>query len=104
MKEKRPIAAAETRFLEYNTDLISLNPTSPRPTSDSPNTTTPISYSPPAIASAAILIPLLTFGMVSEFSARLVIVTVINGTIAANCLADLERLVDSHEGWKYAAM
>lgn len=96
MKENGPIAKPETRFLEHNLDLISL---SPRPV-----LTTAI-YSTVAITSAAIMVPLLAFGTISEFLGRMVVVMIIGGAttiFAAN--AGAERLIDPRDGWRCAAM
>lgn len=70
---------------------------------------TPV-YSAIVIASAAILMPLLAFSMISEFSGRLVVVTVVGGAasaIAANYTTGqtgAERLIDSRDGWRCATM
>lgn len=96
MKENCPIAKPETRFLEHNLDLISL---SPRPV-----LTTAI-YSTVAITSAAIMFPLLAFGMIPEFLGRMVVVMIVGSVatlFAAN--AGVERLIDVRGGWKCAAM
>lgn len=109
MKETSPIAAAETRFLDHSHDLIALSPSPASSTSESqsPRTATPV-YSAIVIASAAILLPLLAFSMISEFAGRLVVVTVVGGAaaaIAANCSAGAEeRLVDSRDGWRCATV
>ena len=53
------------------------------------------------IASGAILLPLLAFSMIAEFSGRLVVVTVVGGAaaaIAANYSAGIATLVDSRDG------
>lgn len=99
MKEKTPVAAAETRFLDHNDDLVSLLP---RPGSS----TTPV-YSAIVIASASILMPLLAFSMISEFTGRLIVVTIVGGaaaSIASNYSTGAERLVDSRDGWRCATV
>lgn len=101
MKEKTPVALAETRFLDHNDDLVSLS----RRAGVHPSTT-PV-YSAIVIASAAILMPLLAFSMISEFSGRLIVVTVVGGAaaaIASNYSTGAERLVDSRDGWRCATV
>ncbi|RJE21892.1 hypothetical protein PHISCL_05777 [Aspergillus sclerotialis] len=101
MKEKTPVAPAETRFLDHNDDLVSLSPRAGVHPS-----TTPV-YSAIVIASAAILMPLLAFSMISEFSGRLIVVTVVGGAaaaIASNYSTGAERLVDSRDGWRCATV
>lgn len=99
MKEKAPVAAAETRFLDHNDDLVALLS---RPGSS----TTPV-YSAIVIASASILMPLLAFSMISEFTGRLIVVTIVGGAaaaIASNYSTGAERLVDSRDGWRCATV
>ncbi|KAK6838860.1 hypothetical protein RU639_000310 [Aspergillus parasiticus] len=99
MKENVPIAAAETRFLEHNKDLISLTT---RSTSNSTS-----AFSAIIIASAAILLPLLAFSMIAEFSGRLLVVAMVGGAasaIASNSAAGAEKLVASHDGWRIATL
>lgn len=106
MKERRPIASVEARFLEHNKDLVSLTalpaPAPELETPRIPNRAT--TYPPGVIAAVAILLPLILFGMVSEFTGRLAVVVVVGGAVAANCLTDLERFTNSRDGWKYVAM
>ena len=102
IKEMRPIASAESRFLEYNKDLVSLSATPPPRTRGIPHDA--VFHSPVAIASAAVLLPLMSFSMVSEFAGRLFVVIVIGGAIAANCLGDLEEFIRSADGWRYVAL
>ncbi|KAJ5135169.1 uncharacterized protein N7515_004447 [Penicillium bovifimosum] len=99
MRENKPIAGIETRFLIHDTDLVSLTPRL------APSTTTAPVYIAIIIASCALLLPLLAFSMISEFSGRLVVVTVVGGAasaIAANYSAGIDRLVDSKDGWRCA--
>lgn len=101
MKEHTPIAAAETRFLDHAQDLISL---APRGISGSSNSSV---YSAIIIASAAILLPLLSFAMISEFSGRLLVVAVVGGAaaaIASNSSTGAEQLVASQDGWRCATL
>ncbi|OJJ39280.1 hypothetical protein ASPWEDRAFT_150280 [Aspergillus wentii DTO 134E9] len=101
MGEKHPIVAAETRFLDHDSDLVSL---APRVTQQS--TTAPV-YSAIAVAAAAILLPLLAFSMIREFSGRLIIVTIVGGAtsaIAGNYSTGAERLVDARDGWRCATV
>ncbi|KAE8387740.1 hypothetical protein BDV23DRAFT_195592 [Aspergillus alliaceus] len=98
MKENSPIAIAETRFLDHNKDLVSL-------TSRSTNSTS--AYSAIIIASAAILLPLLAFSMISEFSGRLLVVALVGGAasaIASNSSAGAEHIVASQDGWRIATL
>ena len=99
MKENAPVAVAETRFLEHNKDLISLTT---RSTSNAPS-----AFSAIIIASAAILLPLLAFSMIAEFSGRLLVVAMVGGAasaIASNSAAGAERFVASHDGWRIATL
>lgn len=101
MKRHNPIAAAETRFLDQTADLVSLTP---RPAASA--AAAPV-YVAIVIASGAILLPLLAFSMIAEFSGRLVVVTVVSGAaaaIAANYSAGIDTLVDSRDGWRCATM
>ena len=93
------MAAAETRFLDHHDDLVALLS---RPGSS----TTPV-YSAIVIASASILMPLLAFSMISEFTGRLIVVTIVGGAaaaIASNYSTGAERLVDSRDGWRCATV
>ncbi|KAE8382638.1 hypothetical protein BDV26DRAFT_238949 [Aspergillus bertholletiae] len=98
MKENTPIAAAETRFLEHSKDLIYLT---------APSTSNPTSaFSAIIVSSAAIILPLLAFSMIAEFSGRLLVVAMVGGAasaIASNS-AGAEKLVASHDGWRIAAL
>jgi hypothetical protein len=98
MKDHSPIIAAESRFLDHGKDLISL---SPHRTSH----ITPV-YSAIIIASAAILLPLLAFSMISEFSGRLLVVALVGGAaaaIATNYSSGVEHL-ESRDGWRSATL
>lgn len=97
MKQHNPIAAAETRFLDQDADLVSLNPRLASSAAAAPV------YMSIFIASGALLLPLLAFSMISEFSGRLVVVTVTGGAaaaIAANYSSGIDALVDSRDGWR----
>lgn len=101
MKQHNPIAAAETRFLDKGADLVSLTPRLAASAATAPV------YMAIVIASGAILLPLLAFSMIAEFSGRLVVVTVVGGAaaaIAANYSAGIDTLVDSRDGWRCATM
>ncbi|PLB52860.1 hypothetical protein P170DRAFT_423674 [Aspergillus steynii IBT 23096] len=101
MKEHNPIAAAETRFLDHAQDLISL---APRAISSPSNSSV---YSAIIIASAAILLPLLSFAMIAEFSGRLLVVALVGGAaaaIASNYSTGAEHLVASQDGWRCATL
>ena len=100
MKQRNPIAASETRFLDQGIDLVSLTPRLAASAAAAPV------YMSTFIAAGAILMPLLAFSMVAEFSGRLVVVTVIGGAaaaIAANYSAGIDTLIDSRDGWKCAS-
>ena len=115
MKEKRPVASAEARFLDDECDLVSLGAShtdpeiavdknvSPAPPAADDGHRTSL-HSAIGIPCAAILLPLIAFSMVSEFMGRLAVVTVITGAIAANCRTDLDIFINSQNGWKYATM
>ena len=101
MNKNNPIAAAETRFLDQGADLLSLTPRLAASAAAAPV------YMAIVIASGAILLPLLAFSMIAEFSGRLVVVTVVGGAaaaIAANYSAGIDTLVDSRDGWRCATM
>ncbi|KAJ6033593.1 uncharacterized protein N7446_008116 [Penicillium canescens] len=101
MKEKHPIASAETRFLNHDADLVSLTPRLAAGAAAAPV------YVAIIIASGALLLPLLAFSMIAEFSGRLVVVTVVGGAaaaIAANYSAGIDTLVDSRDGWRCATI
>lgn len=101
MKTHNPIAASETRFLDQDADLVSLTPRLAASAASAPV------YTAIIIASGALLLPLLAFSMIAEFSGRLVVVTVVGGAaaaIAANYSAGIETLVDSRDGWRCAML
>ncbi|KAF3387046.1 hypothetical protein F1880_001051 [Penicillium rolfsii] len=101
MKEHNPIAAAETRFLDQDADLVALTPRLAASAAAAPV------YMAIIIASGALLLPLLAFSMIAEFSGRLVVVTVTGGAaaaIAANYSSGIEALVDSRDGWRCATI
>ncbi|KAJ6083185.1 hypothetical protein N7467_007320 [Penicillium canescens] len=101
MKENHPIASAETRFLNHDADLVSLTPRLAAGAAAAPV------YVAIIIASGALLLPLLAFSMIAEFSGRLVVVTVVGGAaaaIAANYSAGIDTLVDSRDGWRCATI
>ncbi|PYH92752.1 hypothetical protein BO71DRAFT_17686 [Aspergillus ellipticus CBS 707.79] len=103
MQETSPVVVAETRFLDHTKDLISLTP---RFTSTSTSTAKPI-FSAIIIASAAVLLPLLAFSMIAEFSGRLLLVAVVGGAagaIASNHSAGADHIVDSRDGWRCATI
>jgi len=102
MKKHIPITVAESRFLDHDQDLISVTPRS------LPSSGTGIADSPfPAvvIASTVILLPLLAFSLISEFSGRLLVVTIVACAVsvfASNLSTGVERLIDAKDGWKCA--
>jgi hypothetical protein len=101
MRDHKPVAGVETRFLIHDADLVSLTPHLAASTATAPV------YIAIIIASGALLLPLLAFSMIAEFSGRLVVVTVVGGAaaaIAANYSAGIDRLVDSKDGWRCATM
>ncbi|KAJ6096190.1 hypothetical protein N7486_006936 [Penicillium sp. IBT 16267x] len=101
MKTHNPIAAAETRFLDQGVDLVSLTPRLAASAATAPV------YMAIMVASGALLLPLLAFSMIAEFSGRLVVVTVVGGAaaaIAANYSAGIDTLVDSRDGWRCATI
>ncbi|KAJ5674030.1 hypothetical protein N7462_009469 [Penicillium macrosclerotiorum] len=101
MKANTPIAAAESRFLDQDADLVALTPRLAASAAAAPV------YMAIIIASGALLLPLLAFSMIAEFSGRLVVVTVTGGAaaaIAANYSAGIEALVDSKDGWRCATL
>lgn len=101
MKKRHPIASAESRFLDHRSDLVSL---APRPIA---SVAAAPAYVAIIIASAAILLPLLAFNMIAEFSGRLVVVTVVGGAaaaIAANYHSGADTVVDSKDGWRCATL
>ena len=103
MKRQHPIASIESKFLDHRTDLVSLTRTA---SNAQPSVAAPV-YVAIIIASGALLLPLLAFNMIAEFSGRLVVVTVMGGAaaaIAANYSAGVDSLVDSRDGWRCATM
>lgn len=101
MRKTHPIASVESRFLNHRSDLVSLTPRLAASTAAAPV------YVAIIIASAALLLPLLAFSMIAEFSGRLVVVTIVGGAgaaIAANYSAGVDSLVDSRDGWRCATM
>ncbi|KAJ5228288.1 hypothetical protein N7489_008996 [Penicillium chrysogenum] len=101
MRENKPVAGAETRFLIHDADLVSLTPRLAASAAAAPV------YIAIIIASGALLLPLLAFSLIAEFSGRLVVVTVVGGAaaaIAANYSAGIDALVDSRDGWRCATM
>ncbi|PWY92401.1 hypothetical protein BO70DRAFT_376087 [Aspergillus heteromorphus CBS 117.55] len=101
MKQANPIVVAETRFLDHAKDLVSLTPRT-IPTS----TAKPV-FSAIIIASAAVLLPLLAFSMIAEFSGRVLLVAVVGGAaaaIASNHSAGADQVVDSRDGWRCATV
>ncbi|KAJ5341412.1 hypothetical protein N7541_010536 [Penicillium brevicompactum] len=103
MKRQHPIASIESKFLDHRTDLVSLTRTA---SNAQPSVAAPV-YVAIIIASGALLLPLLAFNMIAEFSGRLVVVTVMGGAaaaIAANYSAGVDSLVDSRDGWRCATI
>ncbi|PYH63120.1 uncharacterized protein BO96DRAFT_31427 [Aspergillus niger CBS 101883] len=101
MKQTNPVITAETRFLDYSKDLISLTPRMASTSTAKPIFTTII------IASTAILLPLLAFSMISEFSGRLVVVALVGvaaSIIASTNSTSADQLVDSRDGWRCATI
>lgn len=101
MREHKPVAGVETRFLIHDADLVSLTPRLAASAAAAPV------YIAIIIASGALLLPLLAFSLIAEFSGRLVVVTVVGGAaaaIAANYSAGIDTLVDSRDGWRCATM
>ncbi|OQE05908.1 hypothetical protein PENVUL_c021G02685 [Penicillium vulpinum] len=101
MRDHKPVAGVETRFLIHNEDLVSLTPRMAASPAAAP------AYIAIVIASGALLLPLLAFSLITEFSGRLVVVTVVGGAaaaIAANYSAGTETLIDSKDGWRCATI
>ncbi|KGO77815.1 hypothetical protein PITC_061220 [Penicillium italicum] len=101
MRENKPVAGVETRFLIHDADLVSLTPRMAASAAAAPV------YIAIVIASGALLLPLLAFSLIAEFSGRLVVVTVVGGAaaaIAANYSAGVDTLVDSRDGWRCATI
>ncbi|CAG8881239.1 unnamed protein product [Penicillium salamii] len=101
MIKQHPIASAEVRFLNHRKDLVSLTPRVVTPAAAAPV------YVAIIIASGALLLPLLAFNMIAEFSGRLVVVTVVGGAaaaIAANYSAGVNSAVESRDGWRCATI
>ncbi|OAX81253.1 hypothetical protein ACJ72_04403 [Emergomyces africanus] len=92
---------SDLRFLAHDNDLILLGE---RPVSS--RTPNPI-YSTIATVSAAILFPLLAFGVISEFFGRIAVVSIVGGAtalFASNGPPGNEYLIDPHDGWRCAAL
>ncbi|KAL4940933.1 hypothetical protein BDV06DRAFT_12316 [Aspergillus oleicola] len=103
MKGNNPVATNEMRFLDHPKDLVSLTPQAAFAGS---NITPPV-YSAIIIASAAIILPLLAFSMISEFAGRILIVAVVGGAsaaIASHYHSGTEHLVKSQDGWRVAGL
>ncbi|KAJ5188568.1 hypothetical protein N7491_004888 [Penicillium cf. griseofulvum] len=101
MRDHKPVAGIETRFLIHDADLVSLTPRLAASAAAAPV------YIAIIIASGALLLPLLAFSLIAEFSGRLVVVTVVGGAaaaIAANYSAGIDTLVDSRDGWRCATI
>ncbi|KXG48900.1 uncharacterized protein PGRI_027700 [Penicillium griseofulvum] len=101
MRDNKPVAGVETRFLIHDADLVSLTPRLAASAAAAPV------YIAIIIASGALLLPLLAFSLIAEFSGRLVVVTVVGGAaaaIAANYSAGIDALVDSRDGWRCATI
>ncbi|ODH53522.1 hypothetical protein GX48_00355 [Paracoccidioides brasiliensis] len=99
--ENSSSSKSDLRFLANDNDLILLGDRSA--SARSPN---PI-YSTIATASAAILFPLLAFGVISEFFGRIAVVSIVGGAtalFASNGPAGHEYLIDPHDGWRCAAL
>lgn len=112
MKEHNPVAIAESRFLDHDQDLVSITP---RLSSSSNGATTSVAGSANAtspfpaiaIASTAILLPLLAFSIISEFSGRLLMVTIVAGAVSAvasNYPTGAERWIDGKDGLRGAGV
>lgn len=110
MRNHKPIAITEARFLDHDKDLISLTPlrrdpsssSSPSPSISPTDSASPI-FRVVLIASTAILLPLLAFSVISEFSGRLIVVTIVGGAVAAvsgHYSTGVEQLVDSKNVWR----
>ncbi|OJD15596.1 hypothetical protein AJ78_04149 [Emergomyces pasteurianus Ep9510] len=99
--ENSSTTKSDLRFLAHDNDLILLGD---RPASScTPN---PI-YSTIATVSAAILFPLLAFGVISEFFGRIAVVSIVGGAtalFASNGPPGNEYLIDPHDGWRCAAL
>ncbi|PGH04041.1 hypothetical protein GX51_03711 [Blastomyces parvus] len=92
---------SDLRFLAHDNDLILLGE---RPSS--PRTPNPI-YATIVTVSAAILFPLLAFGVISEFFGRIAVVSIFGGAtalFASNGPPGNEYLIDPTDGWRCAAL
>ncbi|QQK46944.1 hypothetical protein Pdw03_1842 [Penicillium digitatum] len=101
MRDHKPVAGVETQFQIHDADLVSL-----APQKAASATVAPV-YTAIIIASGALLLPLLAFSLIVEFSGRLVVVTVVGGAaaaIAANYSSGIDTLVDSRDGWRCATI
>ncbi|KAI9369357.1 hypothetical protein BJX61DRAFT_151631 [Aspergillus egyptiacus] len=114
MKANNPIAANETRFLDHPRDLISLTPKLPTTAAAAAAAATTTTFKRPSpfhsaiiIASAAIVLPLVAFSIVAEFSGRMIVVAVVGGAAAAaasHYSAGTEQLARSQDGWRCATI
>lgn len=107
MKDRKPIASAETRFLDHDQDLVSITPylSSSSVAAGSSKPSSPSIFPAIVIASTAILLPLLAFSMVSEFTGRLVLVAIVGGAasvVAGHYSTGTDQLVDPRDGWRCA--
>lgn len=105
MKDRKPITAAETRFLDHDQDLVSITPFLPSSTAGPSKPSSPSIFPAIVIASTAILLPLLAFSMVSEFTGRLVLVAIVGGAasvVAGHHSTGTEQFVDPRDGWRCA--
>ncbi|PGH18027.1 hypothetical protein AJ79_00653 [Helicocarpus griseus UAMH5409] len=92
---------SDLRFLAHDNDLILLGE---RPASS--RTPNPI-YATIVVVSAAILFPLLAFGVISEFFGRIAVVSIFGGAtalFASNGPPGNEYLIDPQDGWRCAAL
>ncbi|KAI9852124.1 MAG: hypothetical protein M1838_001748 [Thelocarpon superellum] len=96
MATHNPIAEAEAQFLRHDSDLLALTSISSSPSLVSSDK--PTGYGDPAkrlllmVAVGAVLLPVLTFGIVPSLPARIIIVLIIAG-------ASLAILAQSHRCW-----
>lgn len=105
MKDRKPVAAAETRFLDHDQDLVSITPYLPSSTAGPSKPSSPSIFPAIVIASTAILLPLLAFSMVSEFTGRLVLVAIVGGAasvVAGHYSTGTEQFVEPRDGWRCA--
>lgn len=107
MKKHNPVTVTESRFLDHDQDLVSVTPRPLYSTGTgiaaSANGNSP--FPAVVIASTVILLPLLAFSLISEFSGRLLVATIVAGAVSAfasNSSTGIERLIDAKDGWKCA--